>query len=522
MTDSRRPTLSVLLIALSLLLCAAAMAQAPRSVPIVPGELLVGVTVDADRTGSARQSVMAVADLLSSAPQIGVHRVRVRPGLSLEQAAARIARMPGVRFVEPNYILSICATPNDPYFASNQYGPKKMQADLAWDIWNPVAGVVIAIVDTGIDSTHPDLTKKILRDANGIVGYNAQTGLAGDALDDHGHGTHCAGIAAAEINNGIGIAGIAGWNGLAGSDVSSTKLMPVKVLSQYGSGSSDQVAAGILWAADHGANVISMSLGGSGSTTMADAVNYAWNKGCVVVAAAGNSSSSTPSYPAAYPESIAVAATDSSDTLCSFSNWGSWVQVAAPGSAIFSTTPTYSATAGYALNYAALSGTSMACPHVAGEAALIWAHNPMLSNADLKSLIVNNTDPYTPYSGRTIAGGRVNVFKAMGGEVAPPPDPEPDPEPPAAPTNLKAAAAKKAIKLSWTQSVSPGVVSNKIYRSTKATSGFTVIATIAAGTSYTNSGLGVRKTYYYKLTAVNSAGLESGFSNTASARTLYK
>jgi len=511
-TDRR--TLGVLAIAaLALMLCAGAFAQAPADAQAMPGELLVGVTYDANLTGMARQAAMAVGDVVNTNHQILVHRVKVRRGMSIEEAAQRLAMMPGVRFVEPNYILSTCATPNDMYFSS-QYGPKKIQADLAWGIWNPVAPVVVAVVDTGVDSTHPDLANKILRDANGVVGFSALLHTPGPAMDDHGHGTHCAGIAAAEINNGIGVAGIAGWNGQAGSDLTFAKIMPVKVLSQWGTGSTDQVAEGILWAADHGANVISLSLGGGGSVTLASAVNYAWNKGCVIVCAAGNSSSSTPSYPAAYPEPISVAATDSTDTLCSFSNWGSWVNVAAPGGAIYSTTPTYSATAGYALNYATLSGTSMACPHVSGEAALIWSANPMLTNADVKALILNNTDSYTPYSGRTIAGGRVNVFRAMGGQAPPPP-----PEPPAAPTSLKAVLSGKAVKLTWVQSTSPEVAQNRVFRSKSSTTGFTCIATIGATTTYTDSAVSSRTRYYYKVTALNAGGLESGYSNTVNIRT---
>ncbi len=515
----RRSGLSAVTLALiALVLCAGALAQAPVQYPCVPGELIVGYTDQADRIGSLRQAATLVGDIVETHRGLGVHRIKVRGNMSLEQAAARLAHMPGVRFVEPNYILTICATPNDPYFAGSQYGPKKIQADLAWGIWTPVAPVVVAIVDTGIDNTHPDLTNKILRNGSTIVGFNALLDAPADALDDHGHGTHCAGIAAAQINNGVGIAGIAGWDGSAGSDTSFVKLMPVKVLSQWGSGNTTDVAQGITWAADNGADVISLSLGGGGSTTLASAVSYAWSKGCIVVVAAGNSGSSTPSYPAAYPESLAVAATDSTDTLCSFSNYGSWVQVAAPGGAIFSTTPTYSATAGYSLNYATLSGTSMACPHVAGEAALIWSKSPFLTNADVKALIIDNTDPYTPYSGRTIAGGRVNVYKAMGGTVEPPPPPAP--EPPAAPTTLKVArTGTNYIKLTWKQSTSPNVVQNKVYRSTSSSGTFTCIATINATTSYTNSGLPRRTRYYYKVTAVNSDGLESGFSNTVSGRT---
>src|SRR5262249_6312369 len=160
-----------------------------------------------------------------------------------------------------------------------------------------------------------DLTNKILRDASGIVGFNSFKNKRDDALDDYGHGTHVAGIAAAQSNNGTGIAGIAGWSGQPGSDAQSVKIMPVKVLDNTGSGTSASVASGITWAADHGARVINLSLGGSSSdSTQANAVAYAWSKGCVIVAAAGNWSTSDMFYPAGYTNVISVAATDSTDT----------------------------------------------------------------------------------------------------------------------------------------------------------------------------------------------------------------
>jgi thermitase len=167
--------------------------------------------------------------------------------------------------------------PTTPHF-SQQYGPQRIQANLAWDIWQPQRTVYIAIIDTGIDSNHPDLTNKMRRHSNGAVyGWNTLNNTT-NALDDNGHGTHCAGIAAAEINNGVGIAGVAAWNPNVANSRAYVQLMPVKVLSSSGSGSLDAVARGITWAADNGAHILSLSLGaGSGAQQLQDAVNYAWN-----------------------------------------------------------------------------------------------------------------------------------------------------------------------------------------------------------------------------------------------------
>jgi len=478
----------------------------------VPDELLVGVT-----SSSAKRAVAGPLPtdmrVVGVHPQLGVYRVKLAPGLSLAAAAARLRQRADVLYVEPNGIYHATATPSDPSFGS-QYAPKKVQADLAWSIWKPQAQVVLAIVDTGIDYTHPDLTNKILRSGTAVVGYNAigsnaHSGVTTDPIDDQGHGTHCAGIAAAQIDNGVGITGISGWTGVAGSSDVSTKLMPVKVLDSTGSGTDATVASGITWAADHGAKVISLSLGGGGSTTLSNAVSYAWSKGCVIAAAAGNSGSSAASYPAAYPNVLAVAATDSTDRLASYSNYGSWVNVAAPGSSIYSTLPTYAAGGGFGTNYGTLSGTSMATPHVAGEAAFLLGQNPALTNAQVRSLIIGNVDPYSPYSGRSIASGagRINVYRALlaaGGST---------PTVPAAPTGLAATAGNGQVSLTW--SGSAGATSYNVKRATVSGGPYTTVAT-ATTTSYTNTGLTNGTTYYFVVSATNSAGT-SGNSNQAAA-----
>jgi len=381
----------------------------------MPGELLVGVR-GAGHSPRQIARLEAVAGRVAGYhPALGVYRLTLRPGLSLEDALARLRRLPEVRFAEPNYIFRLGATPNDTHYSTKQYGPQKVQADLAWEIWQPQARAVIAIVDTGTDVNHPDLTNKIFRDGGGqVIGYDFANNDS-DPQDDHGHGTHTTGIAAAQINNSLGIAGIAGWNGQpASSDTTFVKIMPVKVLNSSGRGSAATVADGITFAADQGAKVISLSLGSTeDSATVRDAVQYAWNKDCVIVAAAGNEGSAARLYPAAYPNVISVGATDETDTLTSFSNYGAWVKIAAPGSAIYSTTPTVGG--GYPNNYAELSGTSMSTPHVAGAAALIRAQNPILSNSEVSALLTFIVDPYAAHGGRTLGpgAGRLNVYRAL-------------------------------------------------------------------------------------------------------------
>ncbi|MDW8051980.1 MAG: S8 family peptidase [Armatimonadota bacterium] len=321
--------------------------------------------------------------------------------------------LPGVRYVERNYLVFACnnPAPNDPLWVQ-QWNLPKIGALQAWGIWQPRRVVYIAIIDTGVDSNHPDLAHKMRRHQNGAVyGYNAINNTP-NTHDGHGHGTHCAGIAAAHIGNGIGIAGVAGWNPTLANAHQYVQIMPVKVLHDNGAGTSADVARGIVWAADNGAHVLNLSLGASvGAQVLADAVNYAWNRGCLVVAAAGNEGSSAPFYPAFYERAIAVAATDSSDCLTPFSQYGAWVDIAAPGSSILSTVPS-----GYQL----ASGTSMAAPHVAGAAALIWAHAPSLTNQQLRTVLENHADPYQPYwfEGIGEGKGRLNVYRALQAAIA--------------------------------------------------------------------------------------------------------
>lgn len=188
---------------------------------------------------------------------------------------------------DPTTSPSPSLTPTTPATASNTDW-RAFRRTSRGDLWQPQRTVYIAIIDTGIDSNHPDLANKMRRHSNGAVyGYNTLSNTT-NALDDNGHGTHCAGIAAAEINNGIGVAGVAAWNPAVANSNAYVQLMPVKTLNSSGSGSLDAVARGITWAADNGAHILSLSLGaGSGAQQLQDAVNYAWTRGCLVVVAAG-------------------------------------------------------------------------------------------------------------------------------------------------------------------------------------------------------------------------------------------
>jgi serine protease len=317
-------------------------------------------------------------------------RVRYEADENPEKIAEKLAALDGVAWAEPNRWREATAMPNDPQF-SQQWGLTRIGCPDAWDLTTGDPSVVVAVIDTGVDLNHPELEPKLLPGQNlvdfpagaeSIEGWVLEgdfTGADSNPQDDVGHGTHVAGTICCASNNGVGVAGVS-WD---------ARLLPVRVLVRAreiatgrisGIGSSANIAAGIRWAADNGARVINMSLGGYEETTVErEAVEYAIGKGVAVIAAMGNDSVAKPHYPSAFDGVIAVAATDERDNRAEFSNIGPWVDVAAPGVEIQSTY--------WDDTYASFSGTSMATPHVSGVAALVLSQNGGLGAKELGEIL---------------------------------------------------------------------------------------------------------------------------------------
>ena len=342
----------------------------------------------------------------------GLYRFYFPKDINVFQIAEEYEKNPYVEYAEPNYIFHICSEPNDTFFdqqwALNQSNDHDIDAPEAWDYETGDSNVVIAVIDTGVDWEHVDLADNIWNntaetvngiddDGNGYIDdirgwdfvYNDS-----NPMDDHNHGTHCAGIIGAVGNNGVGVSGVC-WN---------CSIMPVKAINSWGGGYETDLANAIIYAADNGADIISMSWGGYfDSSLIRDAIDYAYSKGVVLVAAAGNSNTDTESYPAAYSHVIAVAAVDENDEKAYFSNWGTWVDVAAPGVNILSTIRND--------NYDRYSGTSMACPFVAGLSGLILSNSSTLTPEQVKSILKSKVDYVS--SDYYIGTGRINAYRSI-------------------------------------------------------------------------------------------------------------
>ncbi|HCC59315.1 MAG TPA: alkaline serine protease [Solibacterales bacterium] len=367
----------------------------------VRGRLLVQAARNMDE--QSMHKTLAAHGLVShrSIASLGV-TVLEGPERTLDSAAAALLRSGQFTFVERDGVAHGGGVPNDPDFPS-QWHLATVQAANAWDVTSGSAGVTIAMIDSGVDGTHPDLATKL------VPGWSFLTGTS-NTSDVLGHGTATAGTAAAATNNGIGVAGLAANN----------TIMPLVVLNSSDYASYSDIASAITYAADHGVRIINISIGGSSaSSTLQSAVDYAWNKGAVIFASAMNNSSSTPYYPAACNNVVAVSATEPNDTLATFSNYGTWIDLAAPGDNILTTNN--------GGGYGTWWGTSFASPIAAATAALVLSVNPSLTASGLVSLLEQNSDDIgDPGYDQYFGWGRINAYRAVSAAgvapaVAPPP-----------------------------------------------------------------------------------------------------
>ncbi|MFN0152465.1 MAG: S8 family serine peptidase [bacterium] len=423
-------------------------------IEFVPGEVIFQLTEEAasasaqqkqsppdGRTGLASvderlaaigaASIAPLFDIAADAmkrSEAGLDRIyvaRFDAQIAADIAAQSLAGVPGVAFAEPNYIARASFAPNDPMFPlqwghdnggqATKYtggttGTPDGDSDTpeAWDLTTGSASLILAILDTGIDAGHPEFAGRVL------PGYDFVNNDA-NPNDDHGHGTACAGIAAAAGNNGVGIAGVA-WN---------VKILPVKVLNASGAGSYSQLASGITYAADSGARILSLSLGGPASAVLQAAVDYAANtKGCALFCAVGNSNRRVIEHPAALPNAIGVGAlapcsqrkfTVSCD--CEWwwgSNYGAGLDFLAPGVRIHTTDIRGAAGLASGDYYSTFNGTSAAAPFAAGVGALVMSRNPALSNTELLALLQNTCDDLGAVGLDVQTGyGRLNAARAV-------------------------------------------------------------------------------------------------------------
>lgn len=285
--------------------------------------------------------------------------------------------------------------PNDPCFPA-QWHLRALEGPAAWALAAGRPPVVIAVVDSGVEATHPDLRGAL------VPGWNFLSETP-DTADGFGHGTAVAGAAAAAANNGVGGAGVA----------PGARLMPLVALDANDRASYSDIARAIVYAADHGARVINVSLGGpSPSLTLDRAIEYAWQRGAIVVASAMNTGDSTPHYPAASPRALAVSATTPVDTLAGFSTHGDWIDFSGPGVSILTT----SAGGRYAYRH----GTSFAAPMVSGTLALMLAARPRASPEELVALLAEAAEDLgAPGPDPSFGRGRVHARRAVERAVSP-------------------------------------------------------------------------------------------------------
>lgn len=401
----------------------------PKGKEVASGELLVSYKRGTSKEDKDKASKDAGGETKKDFPEIDVRlfsfkevkneRAQEARQKALERKKGDLERNPDVQAVDYNYIREGSFIPNDPDY-DEQWGYPKINSEEAWDSTQGNGSVKVAVLDSGVDANHEDLKGKM----GGRIDY-VNDDL--DPWDDHGHGTHVSGTIAASTNNYTGVAGTC----------PNCSLLIAKVLDQNNKGSDDDLIDGINWAASNGTNVINMSLGGfPASSALEGAINNAWEKGIVLVASAGNNGTDGPeSYPGAYPNVIAVAATDSNDKRAVYEWWsgsycltptvtgqcvgasnaGEWVDVAAPGKYIYSTLPSKQEwwEAYPVAQYDSWSGTSMAAPHVSGLAGLLFSQG-FISNSQVRNRIESTTvDLGTTGKDRLFGSGLIDAQAAL-------------------------------------------------------------------------------------------------------------
>ncbi|MFH1219248.1 MAG: S8 family serine peptidase [Candidatus Eisenbacteria bacterium] len=463
-------------------------------------------------------------------------------GYTVEQAVNKYKGNSKIQYIEPNYVLFALETPNDPRFSElwglNNTGQTGGTADAdidapqAWDVFTGSSSVLVCIIDTGLDYNHPDLAANAWTNPGEIAGNGIDDDGNGhiddihgwdfynndnDPFDDHGHGTHCAGTIGGVGNNGIGVAGV-NWT---------VKIMSCKFLSSGGSGSTTGAINSIEYALTiPNLKIMSNSWGGGGfSQALMDAITAAYNHGVLFVCAGGNyvgNTDITPNYPSCYnvPNVMSIGATDHNDEIADFSAYGAvTVDFFAPGVDILSTTP--------GNTYSVFSGTSMACPHTAGVAALVWGKYPGMTCDQIKALLMNTVDPKPQLAGMCVTGGRLNALFAVS---------EPDTIPPAAVSDLATTSpGSNTMGLTWTAVGDDGLTgtasSYDVRYSTSVITGANFSsATKAGGTpdpaeagtpqAMTVIGLDFSTTYYFAIKALDEYGNAGPISNVPSGTTL--
>lgn len=383
----------------------------------VTNELIVKYKKGIASTHRASVESTVGTQTLKYYPLIDAYQVKVTSGKTMEETLAAYASLTDtIEYAQPNYLLYASVVPDDPAY-SNLWGMATIGASAAWDVSTGSSNIIIGVIDTGVDYTHPDLSANIWHnpgeipfngiddDGNGYVddtvGWDFCNG-DNDPSDDNVHGTHVAGTIAAVGNNAIGVAGVM-WK---------ASIMPLKFLNSSGVGNSSDAIEAIQYAINKGAFLTNNSWGGGGyEPAMYSAISAANSQHQLFIAAAGNETNNNdtnPSYPSNYelPNVIAVAATGSSDALASYSNYGATqVDLAAPGSLIYSTAPSNS--------YQILSGTSMATPHVSGACGLLWSLDTSIDYLDIRNAILEGVDVVSSLSGKCVTGGRMNLKNSL-------------------------------------------------------------------------------------------------------------